>query len=217
MAGAQSCKKRSAIDEGGDAEGHKQSTEDDAGANVHAHKSAEQMQAEEHDERPGDGSEQRPVLPQKSADGARRGPKRNENDREADDKRQGGSEKPALRLLALAQLLDPNAREHRNVARHQRKHARREKGNQSCKKSTGKRNIAHRSADPVPFYSRTKQTRDFSRSGRATSNRSEGLVAGYSSTPASRAAGARRSGQLPAAFAWQSIAVLCPPPARHCK
>src|SRR6516165_9170825 len=160
MAGAQSRKKRSAIDEGGDAEGHKQSTEDDAGANVHAHQSAEQMQAEEHDERPGDGSEQRPVLPQKSADGARRGPKRNENDREADDKRQGGSEKPALRLLALAQLLDPNAREHRNVARHQRKHARREKGNQSCKKSTGKRNIAHRSAGPVPFYSRTKQTRD---------------------------------------------------------
>src|SRR5215469_5211416 len=167
MAGAQSCEKRPAIDEGGDAESHKQSTQNDAGANVHAHQSAEQMQAEEHDERPGDRSEQCPVLPQKSTDGARRSSKRNENHREADDKRQGGSEKPALRLLALAQLLDSNAREHRNVARHQRKHARREKGNQSCKKCTGKRNIAHRSAGPVSILAQNKPA--ILRSGRATS------------------------------------------------
>src|SRR6516225_2694193 len=94
MAGAQSCEKRPAIDEGDGAESHKQATQDDAGSRVQRDQSGEQMQAQEHDERPGDRSGQWTVLPHTSPAGARRGSTRNENDREADANRKGGRDQP---------------------------------------------------------------------------------------------------------------------------
>ncbi len=85
------------------------------------------MQAEKQNQRTSNGREQRAVLPKKSADGARRSAKRNEHDGKTNYKGERGSEKPAARLLALAQLLHTDAGEHRDIARYERKYAGREK------------------------------------------------------------------------------------------
>lgn len=119
------------------------------------------MQAEQQDQRSRDGSQQRAILTQKTTHSAGRSTEGNENHRETNDKRQRGSEKPAFWLLPLAQLLYPNAREHRDIARNQRKHARRQERYQPREKGTGKRDISHKLSCPSPFYSRTKQTRDW--------------------------------------------------------
>src|SRR5258708_37534688 len=89
------------------------------------------MQPEKKDECAGDRGEERAVLAQERADGAGGSSKRDEDKREARDKRQGGSKKASAGRLSLAQLLHADAGEHGDVTGYERENAGRKKGNQT--------------------------------------------------------------------------------------
>ena len=95
------------------------------------------MEAEEQDQRPGDGRKQILVLLQETAHGAGGCPEADKNDREADNEGKCGSEDSAFGLLALAELLDADPGKHGDVAGNEREDAGREKREQPCDKGEG--------------------------------------------------------------------------------
>src|SRR5579864_1864267 len=138
MDGAQAGEKRSAAEQRHRAKDRQQRAENEAGAHRELYQYSKQVQAEEKDERAGDGSKQRAILAQESAYGAGGGAEGNEYDGKSHDKGQRGSEKPRARRLPLAQLFHADAREHGDVSGNQREHARRKKGNEAGEKSSQK-------------------------------------------------------------------------------
>src|SRR4029077_10039930 len=106
------------------------------------------MQAEQDYDSPGNRSHQRLMLQQKLSDGARRSAETDEYHGESRDKRQRGSKQAITRGLPRAQLLDADARKHRDIARHERKHARRQERDDSRYEGVKNRNLHRTKLSP---------------------------------------------------------------------
>src|ERR1700687_3150707 len=122
---------RAAAEERDDAKKHEHAAENEAGANGELDENTEKVQAEENNQRAGDGGQQGTILAKKRSDGAGRGAKGNEDDGEAGNESERGSEESGAGLLALAKLLHADAGKHGGIARNERKNAGREERDQA--------------------------------------------------------------------------------------
>src|SRR5438067_2103370 len=113
---------------------------------------AQQMQAEQNNQRAGDRRERCAVFTQERTDGAGRRAEGNEHGGKSEDERKGRRKKSAARLLALPELLHADAGQHRDIAGHKRQHARRKKRNQSRKKGGCERNVSMHGRNDLESY-----------------------------------------------------------------
>src|ERR1700740_1487405 len=70
------------------------------------------------------------MLSKEGSNGAGRSAERDENERKSHDEREGRAEQTRARSIACLKLLDSDSGKHRDVARHKRQDARREKRNE---------------------------------------------------------------------------------------
>ena len=144
--------KRIAPDERNNSEYHQERAENNSDLECQLDEHAQQMQAEQNNQRAGDRRERRAVFAQERTDGAGRCAKRNENRGKSNDKRKRRRKKSAARLLPLPQLLHADAGQHRDIAGHERQHARRKKRNQSSKKRGRERNVSMHGRNDLASY-----------------------------------------------------------------
>src|SRR5438477_1766866 len=144
--------KRIAPDQRNNSEYHQQRAENNSDLERQLDEHAQQMQAEQNNQRTGDRRERCTIFAQERTDGAGRCAKRNEYGRKSEHKRKRRCKKSAARLLPLPKLLHANSGQHRNVSGHERQHARRKKRNQSREKRGCERNVSVHERNDLESY-----------------------------------------------------------------
>ena len=98
-------------------------TDEQSRAHGNFREQAGEVQAEEDDQRAGDGRERGAIAQEEGADGAGGCAEGNEDYGKSGDECEGGGEQAGAGSFAFFQLLDADAGEHGNVSGHQRKDA----------------------------------------------------------------------------------------------
>ena len=142
MYGGETEKERPVKQQGEDSKDDQNRAKDDSDAHGELCENTQKMQAEQNDERAGDGSELGAMLAQEGADGAGGSSEGDKDYGEADDEGECGGEEASARLLAGAELFHADAGQHRDVARDERKDAGRKKRNEPGKECGGERDVS---------------------------------------------------------------------------
>ena len=106
-----------------DSSSDERDTDEQSCAHGNFREQAGEVQAEEDDQRAGDGRERGAIAQEEGADGAGGCAEGNEDDGKSGDECEGRGEQAGAGRFAFFQLLDADAGEHGNVAGHQRKDA----------------------------------------------------------------------------------------------
>jgi len=117
-----------------DSGGDERDADEQSGANGNFCEQAGEVQAEEDDQRAGDGRKRCAIAQEEGTDRAGGRAEGNEDYGKSGDECQGGGEQAGAGSFSFFELFDADAREHGDVAGHQRKDAWGEEGNQACEK-----------------------------------------------------------------------------------